>query len=76
MDGFNWLAEIAGECKDFGEKYDLPDVVQGAQAIMKALEKDLGVRFHMLPRPQPDILIAHGRPLENKTNIISFPVCR
>ena len=73
MDNLNWLAELASDCHDFGEKHGDELVKMRSNEIIAAIERDFGLKFKLLPSPTAlTIDTIHGSE-EGLMNVINFP---
>ena len=65
MKDWNWLADLASDCYDFGEKHGEERVKFRASEIVAAIERDFGLNFELLPR--------RSNLVEISDNVIRFP---
>ena len=73
MDNLNWLAELASDCHDFGEKHGDELVKMRSNEIIAAIERDFGLKFKLLKSPSALTKVTSSGYEELSMNVIRFP---
>jgi hypothetical protein len=74
MDDLNWLADLASDCHNFGEKHGDGLVKFRAKEIIVAIERDFGLKFKLLPPPSASTKVTSNGWEEISENVIRFPL--
>jgi hypothetical protein len=73
MEDLNWLANLACDCYEFGEKHGDERVKHRSNELIAAIERDFGLKFKLLLSPSDSTRGTSNGHEEKCSNIIRFP---
>lgn len=73
MEDLKWLADLASDCYDFGERHGDERLKIRSNEIIAAIERDFGLKFKLLESPSALTKVTSSGYEELSMNVIRFP---
>ena len=73
MEDLKWLADLASDCYDFGERHGEERLKIRSNEIIAAIERDFGLKFKLLKSPSALTKVTSSGYEELSMNVIRFP---